>query len=751
MQSEIMSASKSATLQSTRKAKKGSSRNIFNRSRQGGVQSIEHAKMIAASRRGSDTKIDSKTRTTTSSSSSSSSNRSMNVSRANQALEVNLDPIEQFLMDRDQNQIHQRYSATYSSFEIRKKSKGKKGKKGKKRYTAAPSISSQPSLSSQPSSQPSLSSMPSSEPSSSPTDSPSLHPSSNPTSKPSLHPSLQPSYQPSSIPTSKPSSRPTSQPSSHPSSFPTLQPTSQPSSLPTSQPSIQPSLQPSTSFRPSMSPSISTEPSFDGVTKNESIYDSQNVQIGVKSGCKAPAGVDDARYAEKVLNYVQVRFQYLLYLDENANVDDALKEADILIGAFVFDDYIQCQDDDDDGGGSGNVRYVRNRILQDVSTSTTVSGSYNPHKPMGISSLPVEIENSNLQCAKSKTKNRNNQECVVVDGGVSLIFERDADFNEYLEKYQLLIHLRDAMDDKSLLDYVQKDISIVRSGDGDDTRKGSVIKDMDFVQGMDLEFDRNEATVGRLDRSDAFIQNDKNVLSLAGGLFIAFAALVFVVAIAAVVKRRRTSGFGRRDPDVLRALDEEYEGRLDNNEEDEDGDRLGDLNFPVQLVETRSSTVKKGNKKYASVYSDDDDDLYSTTSHGSKKRRMGGGDHHVGSFPIKLSETRNGRRYPVSRNSLSAYNMRRHTQDVHQCISANCQICERQHGNDASGSGFGGSKIRFVSTSPINDGIDGPFDEIEVTFGDDGQSDRISDRTLDFSKPANMNGRSYDNQDTVHL
>ena len=75
-----------------------------------------------------------------------------------------------------------------------------------------PSISDQPSISSNPSFQPSgrvVSTVPSSQPSSSPSQSPSSQPSQGPSSQPSGQPSSQPSSQPSQQPSCTPSSAPT--------------------------------------------------------------------------------------------------------------------------------------------------------------------------------------------------------------------------------------------------------------------------------------------------------------------------------------------------------------------------------------------------------------------------------------------------------------------------------------------------------------------------------------------------------------
>ena len=672
---------------------KGTSYRSRNRLRRRGVQSVEHAKMVSTQ--------------------SSPSPPLENRSRSTQSL----DNLHEYILD------HYHYS-----FETRKhyggKKKGKKGKKGKKkRYTAAPSTSPQPSVSTQPSAQPSVSTMPSSKPSQSPSDKPSQYPSLDPTSTPSLSPSLQPSSSPSSNPTSKPSQYPSLAPTSIPSLQPTSIPSSQPSNEPTSQPSTTPSSQPSTSAQPSLSPSISQSPSNDRMRIDEPIYGSNNQIIGTKSGCTSPTQINPARFAERSLTGVQVRFQYLLQMVEGSDVRDVLGNVDDALGNFVFEGYIECQDD-----RSLSVRRLSYSSSYSSYSKTEkvrdLQSVYDPDQPMGVSTLPMETQDPDLQCSNRKT--RNNADCIVVDGGISIFFERDADVNPALKKYELLLFLRDSMDSKSF--------------QVEDTR----VLGMDFVQAYDLEFDRGESIVGvsGLNRSDDYIKSDGPVISVTGSLFIASALLVILGAMVAFVKRKRINGYSQKNPAMLEALDKEYEGDFNDDDQDQNtfpfedfspqrnsyaGHRDG-MNFPVTLVET-----KQGTKIYSSFF---DDDEKTTSSQRSKKRRMRSysptstnDDDCV--FPVQLSETRDGYRYPVSRNMTQPKSIDREAQDVHYCTSANCAICQRNAKD----------KIRFIPSSEF-------MQEIEIVDVDG--SDRISDKTLDFSKPY-MNDRYYNNQDTVHL
>ena len=131
--------------------------------------------------------------------------------------------------------------------------------------SAAPSLTSLPTM--QPTTKPSPSptasptKSPSAKPSHSPTSAPSRSPSKSPTTKPSVSPTSKPSTKPSNKPSFQPSAHRTRPPSPMPSPFPRLEPSSEPSKIPSDEPSRSPSSEPSRI--PSTSPSDvpSREPS----------------------------------------------------------------------------------------------------------------------------------------------------------------------------------------------------------------------------------------------------------------------------------------------------------------------------------------------------------------------------------------------------------------------------------------------------------------------------------------------------------
>ncbi len=516
------------------------------------------------------------------------------------------------------------YDEYNSNFRKKGKGNGKGSKKGKsKRTTAAPSISHQPSTSTMPSSQPSISSMP----------------------------SLRPSSKPSSSPTSKPSSSPSSRPTSSPTSTPTLAPSSSPSSIPSASPSHQPTV----SSRPSASPSISSMPSYNHVEVNEVIYDENNNEIGIKSACKAPKQIDSLRYAERTIQQIEVEFQYLIRIikktsngggiingagnSNNITNDDILHSMDYKLHSFVYDNYIQCQ------GYETRRKKRRTQLLDN-------GEFYNSDVPIGVSSLPIDTINNAYKC----NNNNDDETCLVVDGGISLFYEEDANFNPSNEEYQSLLFIKNAMDNNEIT------LSSL-----DDNYE--YIVETTFVKGRNI-VDRGESLVGSIFLDDDELRSQKQI-TVSGGMFIGITFVILFGLLAAVIKRKRSiySGLNRNDPIMSDILDDEYEPK---NEEYKNR-----VMFPVEL-------------------------------------------------PSPTPNNHNGKRY-LQQMMVNG------EQNVHYCSSSLCLECNQKN-----------SKIKFVRSSDwIDDGI-----EMEI----DGLSDsRISDKTLDFSRPT-MNGRPYyGDQNTVEL
>jgi hypothetical protein len=663
--------------------------------------------------------------------------------------------------------------SVYDKFEwFRKKKKKKKGKKkgkGKKKYyTAAPTISQQPSISPKPSSEPSLSVMPSSQPSSSPTSfptltpslRPSLSPSSHPTDYPTLTPSLQPSSEPTSSPTDyptltpslQPSSRPSSSPTDYPTLTPSLQPSSRPSSSPTSKPSnvpsekpsqfpsllpseipsdkpsrkpssipstypsLVPSAQPSLSAYPSTVPSISQMPSINIMTVKEKMFDINGVEIGIKSGCAPPKveGIDEDRYAEENLKELTFQFHYLVEF-EDADENEILKTLDYAFEEFIFNDFITCQGETDTNTSIRGLRHDNYRGTSRRTQALKNGKIYDKDLPMGVSSLPRDKLSTDYECESKRKKGP--KKCMVIEGGTSIFFEREADINSENQGNLLMFDLKDKMKDWEIA--------------SDDKR----IKKIELTKWGDESIGSSEAIV-KLNRNDDESKQVKPKISLTGSVVITTAALIMIAGILAIVRMRRNSGYAEKNLGVHAILDKEYDGDFSDDDDDHFNQfspdrkkfRQGndDMQFPVILTESRH---KHGSKKYLQMRtgSTDPDEFSQLSQQGRKRRRQTSEQQGFASFPVKMTETRNGKSFPVSRG----YEKKRSEVDVHKCTSALCKEC----GPNSK------SRIQFISSNDW-------YDDIEVDF--DNFSDKVSDRTMDFSKPS-MQDRFYDIKNTVYL
>lgn len=423
-------------------------------------------------------------------------------------------------------------------------------------------------------------------------------------------------------------------------------------------------------------------PSYDIIGINEVIQNESGQEIGTKSGCAAPDGINSSRYAEEVITEVKVEFVYLVKIKEQEQESDnenakneILQSLDYDMQSFVFENYVECQ------GllSSSRRRKNRERQMQELPNGEF----YNTELPMAVSSLPSETVSIEVGCAE----NIPGEQCVVVDGGVSLYFEKEASVNPSYEENLLLLFLKDAMDKGG----IRRDLRETFGTDVDDRILGLV-----FVSGKNLQFDRGETLVGSLFLDDDSLSNSNPILSLTGGIIIASAIIVLIGLFAAGVKRRRTTRYSRNNPAVLDILDKDYDGHFD----DQDTYEFNSL----------SPSRKSRNLQFST----------------NEYHNQGKKDSNY--FPISLMETRNGQCFPVSREIVNEDHAK--TQDVHYCKSSLCMECNRSSGN----------RVKFIPS----------IDEIEGDFDSSRSYDRVSDGTLDFSKPQ-MAQRSYDTKNTVSL
>lgn len=483
----------------------------------------------------------------------------------------------------------------------------------------------------------------------------------------------------------------------------------------------------------------------------ELIINDRGEEIGIQSGCTPPEVIDNGneRYSEDLLVSVRMEFQYLIQMDESADITEVLNLADYQFEEFVFNDYIDCQ-------GSSRRNKVR-RHMQ----SLPGGGFYQHDQTMGVSSLPAETIAADLECADGLIEE--GQKCLVVEGGVTIFFEQLSNIDKSYKEYDLVLFIKKQMDDG--VDIIQ-----------DERVKGLV-----FIQGKNLEFDRGESVVSNLIRNDEDMKPVSNSITVTGSLVIGSAMLLLLGVIVAVMKRRRTRGYAEKNPAVLEMLDREYDGEFDEETcefEEFTPPRkkyhsgFGDASFPVGLREVRhnkgskyvqitANTSRQGqenstipvrvietsNGKYpvsiedngapgqkvklissgwndeieVDRVSDKDLDFFTPTKGGKRQSRKSNSGESF--FPIPLSKKRE--------KSLSEV-----SQDVHYCTSATCQQCQRNSEN----------RIKFVSS----------YECVEVDYASStgNSSDKISDRTdktLDFSKPA-MHERLYGNiNDTLDL
>ena len=316
--------------------------------------------------------------------------------------------------------------------------KGGKGGKGKSKKSKAPSAS--PSMS--PSFSPSISTQPSDKPSKAPTDIPSQFPSQSPTDRPSDLPSVLPSNEPSQIPSLSPSrspsnkpsfvpsTSPSSKPSNIPSDYPSDVPSFAPSRNPTATPSISPSMTPSVSSLPSSTPSISSMPTLTHIG-GVSIIEDENGNVGKQTGCKPKTKEEERLYAEYNVERNPVSFRYLLRFasDGDLTKDSAMTAMEEALHESLFMSSVEPCDRD------GRLRM--RRYLRD---DQAVGEIPLQERPIALTTLPKDVE-GNQSCRDSVQ----GETCIIVEGGLTMVFPQDYEYNMNNTELNLLAQIKQTM------------------------------------------------------------------------------------------------------------------------------------------------------------------------------------------------------------------------------------------------------------------------------------------------------------------
>lgn len=341
---------------------------------------------------------------------------------------------------RNAGAYHRRRAAaaavTSTSTTYHNQQRTERATKSKKSKKSPKTISPMPSLAPTISHAPTLSSMPSHKPTSSPSSQPTSNPSGTPSAAPSL--STQPSYKPSPVPSHTPTSSPTSPPTSNPSSTPSAAPSLHPTPLPSASPSISPSQYPTQSVLPSYSPTLSYAPTLE-VIAGTTFNARENT---IQTGCVAPKG-EEINYAASGVRRIAVEFLYsVTYIKDNTRTKveqegQIIRDLEIDFHSMVFNSYVDCPQLRLNIKSRARARALNEFVLD--------SGDH----PIGASSLPKDSAVTDLACSNGN-EGREAQGCILIDGGMTIIYPADSNTNNDLAVYDVLEFLSNSIRENEL-------------------------------------------------------------------------------------------------------------------------------------------------------------------------------------------------------------------------------------------------------------------------------------------------------------
>lgn len=607
----------------------------------------------------------------------------------------------------------------------KKKHKSSKGKGYK--CTQSPSVapSSSPTISalpsttptSTPSLRPTISPQPSMTPSSAPSSSPSIShlPSIQPTDKPSPHPSI--SHMPSMTPSLQPSVRPSMVPSYYPSTHPTTSPSLLPSSPPSTSPSTFPSYTPSMS--PSVSPSISHRPTIETMEGYKELTDEFGNR-GVQLGCPLPLPSSSngnnndnvERYAEQSVERNEMTFFYSLNVDEDTTDGSIQNDLFILeerLNTLLFDTYVDCGANDDTG--DDDVRRLSN-VITDITDITTKQLSSTPHHRTLATSLPSSIgintfPTDKLSTEETCTTNIDGAKCIVIEGGVTLLYPQGTDVPRIALQNDFLKFARNAMETNPA----------ITAGLGSNVRGVSYLGVSDDGSALG---GNSDTVLQPADLQEGAIGAGKNDISIAGAAMIGSMCLVVTGALAMLGMKVRGRNNARDQRKSLLYNERKKRGLGNTNNgdglddskyydlkeyRDNDDDDLDEILGPLEDNHRPTITIKNGEEM---VKLKDDPTEYRIEF-----------DPEVETAPpptwvddsnnSTTNESTNNRRTRKEATLNSMRNMHS-LHDSHRCRSATCPICTN---DDASS-----KQIKFVSVSSFDDDGTEVFDG-SVSFYED--------------------------------
>jgi len=350
------------------------------------------------------------------------------------------------------------------------------------------------------------------------------------------------------------------------------------------------------------------------------------------------------------------------------------------INQNLVDDYIDCD-------GTRRLKHNRGRLMRDLDQVNNTVYTPNVFIPIGVSSLPSDESSNEVDCLSPNA----GETCTVMNGALTLLYEKDAEFSGYYSQEDVLKYLQQNM---ASIKNITGVVGIEYLG----TMAYGTLNDIGVI-------------VSNANLSEIIPLDDGPVLTLVGYGIVACVGALIIVAGLLTMRKIRSNAYNRNDEVLMSELDCE---------------------FSEEVLD--ASAIRQGRRRLSSNASSEAQDMVDSfdISH-HKARNIPLDNTSKGSDESGQSHEFEGidessQLYELvgleESNQLHNISIQDGTQQVCLCTSATCDLCRQNNVKNS---------VKFIGVDAEDGGI-----EVDVTFQNN-------------HSYAGMGGRLFETPDTVQL
>jgi len=274
----------------------------------------------------------------------------------------------------------------------------------------------------------------------------------------------------------------------------------------------------------------------------------------IQTGCVAPKG-EEINYAESGVRRIAVEFLYsVTYVKDDTQTKEEqegqiIRDLEIDFHSMVFNSYVDCP----------QLRLnIKSRALNEIGSD----------HPIGASSPPKDLAATDLACSNG---NEGREACILIDGGMTIIYPTDSNANNDLAVYDVLEFLSNSIRENK---FEPRDPNIAG---------------VEYYGQRNSDLFNSSGTIVSSAQNTDNRGGGKDEVSAFGGVVIGASIIIVIGALFAIRKRQKQKRFEKINDGTLTSL----RGGSDDGNYDLDGvDEFEPETFKVIFEDFRNGPYR---------------------------------------------------------------------------------------------------------------------------------------------------------------